>query len=67
VTEIQGRVVKKGKRHAVSRLFHGKNDKDAIATWRQDLNRILHIFNVRFTEPVRRSLRIRLSDGAVVE
>jgi hypothetical protein len=57
VAEIQGKVVKKGKRNPVSQLFGSKNDKDAIASWRQDLNRILHIFNVRSTNPVWRSLR----------
>jgi hypothetical protein len=52
VAEIQGKVDKKGKRNTVSRLFGSKNDKDAIASWRQDLNRILHIFNVRPVSPV---------------
>ena len=28
-------------------MFHAKNDKETIATWRLDLNRILHVFNVR--------------------
>ena len=46
VTEIQSNVVEKGKRHAISRAFHAKTDKDAITAWQQDLNRILHIFNV---------------------
>ena len=31
----------------VARLFHAKNDEDTIATWKKDLDRILHIFNVR--------------------
>ena len=35
-----------------SRLFHAKNDKDTIAAWRLDLNRVLHIFNVRSTGSV---------------
>jgi hypothetical protein len=43
--------VKKDKRHTVSRLFHAKGDKDAIANWRQDLNRILQIFNVCLVIP----------------
>ena len=46
--DIQRKVIKQGKRNAVSRLFHAKNDKEVIATWRLDLNRILHIFNVRW-------------------
>ena len=51
VAEIQGKVVKRGKRNPVSRFLGSKNDKDAIAAWRQDLNRILHIFNVRSVRP----------------
>jgi hypothetical protein len=34
-------------RNRFSRLVHAKNDKETIASWRLDLNRILHIFNVR--------------------
>ena len=47
IAEIQGKVVKLGKRNAVSRVFHAKVDKDKIATWRNDLVRVLHVFNVR--------------------
>jgi len=31
----------------ISRLAHAKSDKETIATWRSDLNRILLVFNVR--------------------
>lgn len=47
VAAIQGRVVKQSKRNGVSRLFHAKNDKEKIAAWKSDINRILHVFNVR--------------------
>ena len=50
VANIQGRVIKLGKRNPVSQLFHAKSDKEALAAWRQELNSVLHIFNVR---PVR--------------
>ena len=40
-------IIKQSKRNAISQYFHAKNDKDKIAAWRSDLNRILHIFNVR--------------------
>ena len=46
VAEIQRKVIKTSRRNPVSRLFHAKNDKQAIATWKLDLNRILHIFDV---------------------
>ena len=48
VAEIQRKIVKRGGRNAVSRPLHAKGDKEAIATWRSDLNRILLIFDVRF-------------------
>ena len=41
MAEIQKGVVKGGKRNAISRVFHAKNDQGAIAAWRLDLNRIL--------------------------
>lgn len=50
--KIQKQVIKQGKRNVVSRLLYAKNGKDAITIWRQDLNRILHIFNVRLIGPV---------------
>ena len=39
--------MKQSKRNVVSRLFQAKDDRDTIAAWRLDLNRILHVFNVR--------------------
>ena len=47
MAEIQRGIVKGGKRSAISRVFHAKDDQGTIAAWRLDLNRILHIFNVR--------------------
>ena len=47
VAEIQQEVAKKSERNVASRVFHARNDKDTIAGWNVDLNRILHIFNVR--------------------
>lgn len=44
---IQKNVVKQSNRNAVSRLLRANNDKEAIAAWRQDLTRVLHVFNVR--------------------
>ena len=40
-------VGKKDKRNMPSRLFHGKDNVGAIAGWKQDLFRILQIFQVR--------------------
>ena len=47
VAAIQRRVIKQSKRNVISRHLQAKNDKDKIAAWRSDLNRILHVFNVR--------------------
>jgi hypothetical protein len=56
IAEIQRRIIEKGRRNLFSRLAHAKNDKDTLASWRSDLNRILHVFNVRSTGSVRQSL-----------
>jgi len=47
VAEIQEKIVEKSGRNLLSRLVDAKNDKETIATWKLDLNRILHVFNVR--------------------
>ena len=47
VAEIQNKVVKQSGRNAVSRLFHARNDKEALGAWKSELNRILVVFNVR--------------------
>jgi hypothetical protein len=47
VAEIERKVVKRGKRSALSRFVLAKGDKDKIAAWNRDLDRVLHIFNVR--------------------
>jgi predicted YcjX-like family ATPase len=47
LAEIQRKIIKRGKRNALSRLFHAKIDKETIAAWKSDLNKILLVFNVR--------------------
>ena len=59
VTEIQGNVAKRGKRNAISRLIHAKDDRKAIDTWRSDLNKILHVFNVRSVTSAQSLLTLR--------
>ena len=58
VAEIQRKIIKQGKRSAVSRFLRAKDDKDTIATWRSDLNGILLVFNVCFVTSVRPLLTI---------
>ena len=47
LAEIQAKIIKKGKRNAVSRLLHAKNDKEMITVWTSDIIKILLVFNVR--------------------
>ena len=51
MAEIQGKIIEKGGRSLLARLVYAKNDMDAMATWRSDLNRVLHVFNVRQLVP----------------
>jgi len=59
VAEIQRKAIKYSKRNAVSQLFHAKNDKETIASWKVELNMILQVFNVCSAVPVRSSLTVR--------
>ena len=59
MNKIQEKVIKREKRGVVSRYFHAKNDKDMIATWRFELNGILHVFNVCFVTSVQPLLTFR--------
>ena len=52
LTEIQRKVNKQGKRNVVSRFVHSKGDKDNITAWKQELLRVLNIFNVRLIASV---------------
>jgi hypothetical protein len=56
VAEIQTKVIKQSGRNAVSRLLHAKDDKETIVGWKSELNRILHVFNVRSVAFARPSL-----------
>ena len=46
MAQIQRTVVESNKPNSISRLFYAKKDEIAIAAWRSDLNRILHVFEV---------------------
>ena len=59
VAEIQRHIIERGKRNVISRRYHAKDDKEAIATWRLDLNRILHDFHVCSVTSVWRLLTSR--------
>jgi len=46
MTEIQRHIIERGKRNAISRRHHVKDEKEAIVGWRSDLDEILRVFNV---------------------
>ena len=66
VAEIQEKVIEKGERSLLSRLAHARNDKEVMATWRSDLNRVLHVFNVRSAPYVRQPLTAPLQTQLAV-
>ena len=66
VGEIQRKIGKQSKRNAVSRHLHAKSDKERIATWRLDLDKILHVFNVRSVVSVWLSLTLRSQTELVI-
>jgi len=43
VAEIQKKIAKQSGRHQISRILHARIDKDVIAAWKSDLNRILNV------------------------
>ena len=47
MAQIQRSAVEPNKRNPISRIFYANKDKATIAAWRSDLDRILHIFEVR--------------------
>ena len=49
VAQIQRSAVEPKNRNPISRIFNAKRDKATIAAWRSDLDRILHVFEVRST------------------
>ena len=60
VAEIQANITEKSKRNLFSRLVNAKNDKEVMAGWMSDLNRILHVFNVRSVDSGRQPLTASL-------
>ena len=49
MAQIQRSAVKPNRRNPISRIFYAKKDEATIAAWRADLDRILHVFEVRST------------------
>jgi len=57
--EIQRHTVERGRRNAISRRYYAKDNKEAVAAWKLDLDGILRVFNVCYITPVRRLLTFR--------
>ena len=51
--KIQGKIIKRGKRSIFSRVLHMKDDVEAAAAWRLDLDKIRRVFEVRSSACVR--------------
>ena len=66
VDKIHEKVTEKGERNRFSRALQAKSDKDTIAAWKSDLNRILHVFTVRLITCVRSSLIVRFQAQVAV-
>ena len=47
MAQIQRSAVEPDKRNFISRIFNARKDKDAVAAWRSELDRIVHVFEVR--------------------
>jgi len=47
VAEIERNIIKQGKRSVISRPLRAKNNKEKIAAWKLDLEKIIQVFNVR--------------------
>jgi len=60
VAGIQEKIIEKSGRNLLSRLVNARSDKETISTWKLDLNRILHVFNVRSVISVRPLLTVDL-------
>jgi len=56
---IEKHIARRGKRNAISRRYRAGDDKEAVATWRLDLVKILRFFKVCFVTPARLLLTLR--------
>ena len=54
--KIQKYIIKRGKRNAISRRFHARDDEGAIATWKLVLDSMRHVLDVRYFTRLRRLL-----------
>ena len=65
LAKIQEKVVRQGKRNALHRFVLSKSDQGKIAAWNRDLDRLLHVFNVRSVGLLdAQGLRSTISDRA---
>jgi hypothetical protein len=62
VENIQGKVTKESRRNGFTRFVRARVDKDKIAAWKSELNRILTVFNVGSVKFAGLSLIVPFSD-----
>ena len=58
VNRINRGVISRSKRPAGSRFLYAKDDQNVIATWKEDLIRVIHVFNVRSADSGRYLLTV---------
>jgi len=46
VGEIERNIIKEGKRNVISQRLHAKSNKENMAAWKLDLDKIIQVFNV---------------------
>ena len=66
MAEIHRKVIKQSGRNAASRILQAANDKDTIAAWKLDLDRILQVFNVRSIVPSWSSLTVSIQTELIM-
>ena len=64
MAQIQRSVIERNKQNLISRIFYTKREEATITAWRSDLDRILHVFEVR---PTVHSLVTPLTDHLQTE
>ena len=62
--EIEGNIIKQGKRNGISQRLHAKSDKEKVAAWGSDLDKMLQVFNVRSVASITTVAKSPLSGDA---
>ena len=61
---IEGNIIKQGKRNGISQRLHAKSDKEKVAAWGSDLDKMLQVFNVRSVASITTAANFLFSEDA---